>query len=61
MRYAIYFTWREDDTSDSFNVSSAKERDINITEMLKRQEQFSKISYCPIYANEEYGKTTVVR
>ena len=53
MRYAIYFTWN-DGTEDSFNVNSAKERDMNIKNMIGRKE-FKSISYCPIYKSGEYG------
>ena len=53
MRYAIYFTWN-DGTEDSFNVDSANERDMNIKDMIAREE-FKRISYCRIYANGEYG------
>ena len=52
MKYAIYFTWK-DGTKDSFNVNSAKERDLNIKEMVARKE-FKEISYCKIYTNGEY-------
>lgn len=54
MRYAVYFVWN-DGIEDSFNVDSAKERDMNIKEMIARKE-FKSISYCKIYANGEYGK-----
>lgn len=54
MRYAIYFTWN-DGFEDSFNVTNAAERDLNIKEMVERKE-FKHISYCKIYANGEYGK-----
>lgn len=54
MRYAVYFTWN-DGFEDSFNVDSALERDLNINDMIKRNE-FIKIEYCRIYANGEYGK-----
>lgn len=53
MKYAVYFTWN-DGFQDSFNTDSAKERDFNIKEMIKRKD-FKSISYCPIYANGEYG------
>ena len=43
-KYAVYFTWK-DGVEDSFNVYTAKERDMNIKE----------ISYCRIYSNGEYG------
>ena len=33
MRYALYFTWN-DGTKDSFNVNSARERDLNIIEVV---------------------------
>ena len=54
MKYTIYFTWL-DGFQDSFNVSSASERNMNIKNMIARKE-FKSISYCPIYANGEYGK-----
>lgn len=54
-RYAIYFTWN-DGTEDSFNVYSAKERDMNIKEMIDRGD-FKAISWCKIYSNGEYGMT----
>ena len=53
MKYAIYFTWN-DGFEDSFNVTDAKERDMNIKEMIDRKD-FKSISYCRIYANGEYG------
>lgn len=52
-KYAIYFTYN-DGTEDSFNVYDAKERDMNIKEMIERKE-FKSISYCRIYVNGEYG------
>lgn len=58
MRYAIFFTWN-DGFRDSFNTESAKERDFNIKEMLKRKE-FKKISYCKVYANGEHGTDIIV-
>ena len=58
-RYAVYFTWKDDGFEDSFNVYDAKERDMNIKEMISMGE-FSEISYCRIYANGEYGRTTKV-
>ena len=58
MRYAVYFIWN-DGTEDSFNVDSAKERDLNINEMIARKE-FKRICYCRIYANGEYGKIKYV-
>lgn len=56
MKYAIYFTWKDDGFKDTFNAEDAKDRDLNIKEMIERGE-FSEIRYCPIYANGEYGKT----
>lgn len=53
-RYAVYFTWN-DGIEDSFNVYDAKERDLNIKDMLARGD-FISISYCRIYANGEYGE-----
>ena len=58
MRYAVYFIWN-DGFEDSFNVDSAKERDLNIKEMIERKD-FQEISYCRIYANGEYGKRVKV-
>lgn len=57
-KYAIYFTWN-DGTEDSFNVYDARERDINIREMINRKD-FKRISYCRIYASGEYGIDKVV-
>lgn len=51
--YAIYFIWN-DGFEDSFNVASAKERDLNIKEMISRDD-FKEIGYCRIYADGEYG------
>lgn len=58
MKYAIYFTWNDGD-KDSFNVNSAKERNIAIKDMMNRKE-FKQISYCKIYSNGEYSKRKVV-
>lgn len=58
MTYAIYFTWN-DGTEDSFNADSAKERDLNINDMMKRNE-FKSIYYCKIYKSGEYGLKTQV-
>lgn len=58
MKYAVYFTWN-DGFEDAFNVDSAKERDMNIKEMIERKE-FKEIRFCKIYANGEYGKETKV-
>ena len=57
-KYAIYFTWN-DGFEDSFNVCDAKERDMNIKEMIDRKD-FKSIRYCRIYANGEYGIDKVV-
>lgn len=54
-KYAIYFTWN-DGFKDTFNCKDAKDRDINIKEMINRGD-FKEISYCRIYSNGEYGKT----
>ena len=43
-RYAIYFTWN-DSTEDSFNVCDAKERDINIKDMIKRGDFLADLMY----------------
>lgn len=58
MKYAIYFTWN-DGFRDVFNVDSAQERDMNIAEMIERNE-FSEIHYCRIYSNGEYGRSIQV-
>ena len=58
MGYAIYFTWN-DGFEDTFNVENAKERDINIKDMIARKD-FKAIRYCRIYANGEYGIGKVV-
>ncbi len=57
-KYAVYFTWN-DGTEDSFNAADAKDRDLNIRNMLKRGE-FKAISWCRIYASGEYGPTKKV-
>ena len=57
-KYAVYFTWN-DGFEDSLNVSDAKERDMNIKEMIERKD-FKAISYCRIYASGEYGMRKVV-
>lgn len=54
MRYAIYFTWN-DGTEDSFIATDREDRDLNIKNMIKRNE-FKAISYCKVYKNGEYGK-----
>lgn len=58
MKYAIYFEWK-DGFKDTFNVDSAKERDLNIKDMLYRND-FKNISYCIIYNSGEYGKEIIV-
>jgi hypothetical protein len=55
MRYAIYFTWKDDNTSDSIIVKGVEERNLNIKDMVKRNE-FKDIYYCKIYSSGEYGK-----
>lgn len=55
MKYVVYFTWKWNGEKDSFNVDSARERNMNIDEMIEREE-FESISYCPIYRDGEYGK-----
>ena len=57
MRYAVYFTWN-DGTEDTFNCDSALERNMNIQNMINRDE-FKYIAWCKIYASGEYGKLTV--
>ena len=64
MRYAIYFTWN-DGTDDSVIENSAKRRDMTIKAMIDLKDMmdkssFKSISYCPIYANGEYGVRTYV-
>lgn len=51
-RWAIYFTWN-DGFKDTFNCETAKERDMNIKDMIKRGE-FKEIEYCRIAADGEY-------
>ena len=58
MRYALYWTWN-DGFEDTAIVYSAKERDVNIKDLIDRKE-FKAISYCPIYVNGEYGARTIV-
>lgn len=58
MKYAVYFTWK-DGFEDTFNCDSAKDRDLNIKDMIIRND-FKRIEYCKIYANGEYGKTTKI-
>ena len=55
MRYAVYFTWKNDGFKDSFIAADRNDRDVNIRQMLDRKE-FKEISYCKIYKNGEYGK-----
>ena len=57
-RYAVYFEW-SDGTQDSFNVYDAKERDLNIKEMIARKD-FKSIEWCRIYSSGEYGANTKV-
>ena len=57
MKYAIYFTWKDDGFQDTFNVDNAQDRDMNIKDMIQRGD-FSEIRYCKIYANGEYGIET---
>ena len=52
-RWSVYFTWK-DGTEDSFLCETAKERDMNIYDMLLRND-FIHIRYCRVYANGEYG------
>ena len=58
MKYAVYFTWK-DGFEDAFNCADAKERDLNIKDMLSRGE-FKYIAYERIYASGEYGNRKVV-
>ena len=57
-RYAIYFIWN-DGTKDTFNVEDAKDRDLNIKNMIARQD-FKEIGYRRIYKNGEYGNLVKV-
>lgn len=52
-KYAIYFIW-DDGFEDSFNVDSAEDRDLNIKNMIERDD-FKEIGYCRIYKDGEYG------
>ena len=52
-RYAVYFVWN-DGFEDSFNCKNAKERDLNIDDMINRGD-FKHIEYCRIYVSGEYG------
>lgn len=36
MRYAIYYTWKDDNSRDTFNADNAKERDMNIRNLISR-------------------------
>lgn len=54
-KYAIYFTWEDDGTQDSFNVCDAKEREKNIMAMIEAGD-FRYIGWCRIYASGEYGR-----
>lgn len=56
MKYAIYFTWAEDNEKDSVKEDNAKKRDRTIKYM-KKVGWFKDIRYCPIYKNGEYGQT----
>ena len=58
-RYAIYFTWN-DGFKDTMNVKDAADRDMNIKNMLDRNE-FKEISWRRIYKNGEYGKEVIVK
>ena len=55
MRYtdAVYFSINGEE--DSFNVRSAKERDNNLEDMLKREE-IQDIMWCRIYTDGSYGR-----
>lgn len=52
------FTWN-DGFEDSFNVNNAKERELNIKEMIERKD-FKSISYERILSNGEYCKRVTV-
>lgn len=58
--YAIYFTWKEDNFKDSFNVYSTVDRDLNLAE-LKIRTDISEVSWCRIYSSGEYGRTIKVK
>ena len=57
-RYAVYFIWN-DGTEDSILCWDAKDRDMNIKDMIDRKD-FKFISWCRIDANGEYGIDKVV-
>ncbi|MCM1236971.1 MAG: hypothetical protein NC489_43400 [Ruminococcus flavefaciens] len=59
MTYAIFFTWADDGTEDTFDATSAKQRDAAIKNMINRKE-FSEISYQAKYKNGDRGKTIKV-
>ena len=58
MRYVVYFTWN-DGQKDFFNCENAKERDLNIRDMLE-SDNFIFIAYERVYNSGEHGKRIVV-
>ena len=59
MKYAVYFTYKDDGFNDTFNIENSKYRYKEIRHMIKRK-MFSEISYSKIYKNGEYGKRKIV-
>ncbi len=59
MKYAINFRWKDEWLEDIIEVSSAKERDFNIKDMVAGDE-FDFIAYCPVYASGEHGAEKLV-
>ena len=70
--YAIYFQWKYepipddpncnhiyDGSEDSIIVESALERDVEIKDMIRRND-FQYIAWCQIYSNGEYGPDHVI-
>lgn len=55
MKYAIYFTWKNNGQRDSVIENTAKKRDEDIKDLIERGE-FTEIAYARIYTNGEYGK-----
>ena len=58
MRYIVYFT-RNDGQKDFFHCENAKERDLEIREMLE-SDNFIFIAYERLYKSGKLGKRTVV-
>jgi hypothetical protein len=58
MKYAIYFEVQG--YKDTFNVKSAKERDMCLKELLRNDAEYKNICWCKIYVSGEYGKRVFV-